>query len=234
MKKFVSLLLIISLFGFPVSISQAQAPSVVRIGLERDFRNVNSISISNTIIQAGGQTLQSAEGFSVRVENDGRVALYGGSQLVLQVGSGESLTLRDGGNGFISLGSSRYRGSVEFGRFGGSGITAVNIVSAEEYLYGVVSAEMGAGFHHEALKAQAVAARSYMLTRMGVHSAQGYDLCDQGHCQAYRGVGGEHEPAVRAVNETMGQVMYHERRTHQRRVLFQQRRRDGKFGKCME
>jgi stage II sporulation protein D len=99
---------------------------------------------------------------------------------------------------------------VEFGPFGGRGITAVNILTMDEYLYGVVGAEMAAHFHIEALKAQAVAARSYALTRMGIHRGNNYDLCDQGHCQAFRGMTSEHEPAIRAVNETAGQVIYYD------------------------
>lgn len=59
-------------------------------------------------------------------------------------------------------------------------------ISLSDYLTGVVAAEMPAGFNIEALKAQAVAARSYALYKISRHSHQQFDLCaDSGCCSAY-------------------------------------------------
>jgi stage II sporulation protein D len=185
------------------------AQDLVRIGLERSFRNQSTINIANTHILVGSESFRSSGGFSVRMEGVNRVALYDGNQLILLANASEALTIRDAEGGPVSMGQSRYRGAVDFGNFGGAGVSAVNILSKEEYLYGVVASEMARHFHPEALKAQAVAARSYMNMRIGAHSASGYDLCDQGHCQAYRGMGQEHTAGTQAVNDTRGVVMYH-------------------------
>ena len=72
------------------------------------------------------------------------------------------------------------------------------------YLVGVVRAEMPASFQLEALKAQAVAARSYYATNLGRHSAQKIDICGTTHCQAYYGCSGVGENTTRAAQETAG------------------------------
>jgi stage II sporulation protein D len=208
MKKVLFVIvLLLQTISFPSIPVRAQMPDLVRVGLERQFRNVHSITLSNTHIHANGHILQSAGGFTVRLDG-GRVVLISGGNTVLTEDGSNGILVRDAEGGPVNLGNARFRGAVQFIR--GSGVSAVNILTADEYLYGVVASEMPAGFHREALKAQAVAARSYMLNRMGIHSAQGYDLCDLGHCQAYRGMGQEHTGAVEAVNETRGLIMYHE------------------------
>lgn len=109
----------------------------------------------------------------------------------------------------IKIWDRSYRGAVEFGRYTKANITAVNIIDIEEYLYGVVPSEMPSSWHVEALKAQSVAARSYTLTRMGVHSDAGYDVCDGTHCQVYIGKTQEMQSTNKAVNDTRGIVGYH-------------------------
>ncbi|HOQ16068.1 MAG TPA: SpoIID/LytB domain-containing protein [Defluviitaleaceae bacterium] len=111
--------------------------------------------------------------------------------------------------GLINLGERQYRGKMEFGRYDGKGITAVNVLPFEEYLYGVVPAEMPASWDIEALKAQAIVARNYAINCMGKHSASGYDLCDGEHCQVYKGYTTETERSNRAVDETEGELLYY-------------------------
>jgi stage II sporulation protein D len=113
------------------------------------------------------------------------------------------------GGGTVSLGGRKYRGALEC-RPKGANVTVVNILTADEYLYGVVPSEMPQGWPLEALKAQAVASRSYMSTRLGVHSGDGYDFCDQGHCQNYLGADNEAASAVRAVDATSGIMAYYD------------------------
>lgn len=87
----------------------------------------------------------------------------------------------------------------------------VNELHLEDYLLGVVPAEMGPTIYDEveALKAQAVAARTYAVRNMGQFRAEGYDICPGPACQAYKGFGGEHELSTRAVRETKGLVLTH-------------------------
>lgn len=85
----------------------------------------------------------------------------------------------------------------------------VNILSLDDYLKGVVPWEMNRSAPLEALKAQAICARSEATAKIqaGRHRADGYDICDYDHCQGY--VGTENAAAItdRAVNETTGQVI---------------------------
>lgn len=104
----------------------------------------------------------------------------------------------------------RYRGAMEF-RPDGAGVTAVNILPVEQYLYGVVPSEMPASWPAEALKAQAVACRSYAMTRLGT-GKNGYDLLATQGSQVYRGYGGESPAATRAVDETRGMIMTYQGR----------------------
>lgn len=103
----------------------------------------------------------------------------------------------------------QYRGNIEVSA-GTDGFTLINELNLEEYLYSVVSSEMPASFPMEALKAQAVIARSYALHRkqqIKPHIGEGFDLCDGQHCQVYRGATNESEKTTQAVNETRGIVL---------------------------
>lgn len=78
----------------------------------------------------------------------------------------------------------------------------------EQYLKGVVPAEMPASYPHEALKAQAIAARSETLAKIGLkHLNDPFDLCAHVHCQAYSGNNHEDGRTAAAVDETCGQVL---------------------------
>lgn len=86
----------------------------------------------------------------------------------------------------------------------------INHVNLEEYLYGVVAAEMPIKWPLEAIKSQAVIARTfaaYLQKNLRLHRKYGYDLCDGEHCQMYSGVEAESPKALAAVNETRGKVL---------------------------
>ncbi|MBN2201908.1 SpoIID/LytB domain-containing protein [bacterium] len=88
-------------------------------------------------------------------------------------------------------------------------LAAVNRVPVETYLEGVVPSEMSPGFPEEALKAQAVAARSKVLANFGLlHPADPYDVCADVHCQVYSGMGRRAPAASRAVRRTAGLVLW--------------------------
>ncbi len=105
----------------------------------------------------------------------------------------------------LVVGTSPVRGYVEM-RPGTSGVTAVNVLNLEDYLRGVVPNELSPGQFPqiEALKAQAVAARTYALRNLGQFKDRGYDLCATPACQVYRGFGTEHPLSDQAVAETAG------------------------------
>lgn len=103
------------------------------------------------------------------------------------------------------LSKGTYRGWFEFVRRG-STITAVNIVDYEDYLYGVIAAEMPASWNMEALKAQAVAARSMAIHQYNKYNQYGHNVCDTVYTQVYKGFSGEHPRTNQAVDETRGIV----------------------------
>lgn len=86
----------------------------------------------------------------------------------------------------------------------------VNIVDLESYVHGLLSAEMPITSPLEALKAQSVVARSealYMKLVTRRHKADGFDICDEQHCQVYSGAGAESERSRMVVNATRGRVL---------------------------
>jgi hypothetical protein len=101
-----------------------------------------------------------------------------------------------------------YRGLLEVRPAEEGKLTLVNVVNLEDYLRGVVPNELSpeAFPQIEALKAQAVAARTYALAHLGDYSSKGYDVCATPACQVYRGQGSEHPLTDRAVEETRGVV----------------------------
>ena len=88
-------------------------------------------------------------------------------------------------------------------------INVINELNMEDYLRGVVPAEMGPSIYDEveALKAQAVAARTYAFRNLEQYGAEGYDICPGPACQAYNGFAAEHELSTRAVTETRGLIV---------------------------
>jgi len=101
-----------------------------------------------------------------------------------------------------------YRGKIEVGGNARNTFTVVNELPIEEYLQGVVPNELSpVSFGEmEALKAQAVAARTYIMRNLGQYKNEGYDVCATDACQVYMGQGTEHLLSTQAVNETRGTI----------------------------
>ena len=88
-------------------------------------------------------------------------------------------------------------------------LNIINELNMEEYIRGVVPAELGPKIYDEleALKAQAVAARTYAFRNLGQFNTEGYDICPGPACQAYVGFSGEDKLSDQATRETAGMVM---------------------------
>lgn len=87
--------------------------------------------------------------------------------------------------------------------------SVVNELPLEQYLYSVVPSEMPASWPLEALKSQAVAARTYALSHLGQFRKRGFDVTNTTASQVYQGVRAEHANSSRAVAETRGLIMTH-------------------------
>ncbi|AFZ33884.1 SpoIID/LytB domain protein [Stanieria cyanosphaera PCC 7437] len=109
-------------------------------------------------------------------------------------------------DGLVWIGDRWYRGRTHLVRQGDT-LTAINYVDLEDYLYSVVGAEAVATWPLEALKAQAVAARSYALYKSSTERSSLYDLDTTIGTQVYKGLDTEYTTTHQAVNGTAGQVM---------------------------
>lgn len=108
--------------------------------------------------------------------------------------------------GFVTIGGRQYRGQAEVRVNSTNTLAGINELAFEQYLYGVVPRELGPIQYPflEALKAQAVAARTYALRNLGKRSKDGYDLLATTSDQVYGGAQDEHSLSTQAVNETAG------------------------------
>jgi stage II sporulation protein D len=101
-----------------------------------------------------------------------------------------------------------YRGRIEVFANSRGLLTIVNVIGLEDYVRGVVANELSPGGYPaiEALKAQAIAARTYAMRNRGQYMAQGFDLLPTTRSQVYRGLTSEQPLSTRAVDETRGMV----------------------------
>ena len=161
-----------------------------------------SYTLDGMSFQRGSRLVLSCATGRIMVYYEG-MALDSGKELVLtrhQAAEGLENGLRL--NGDYAL----YRGDLHV-KTDGKMLTAVLHIPIEEYLLGVVPYEMSDSFPLEALKAQAVAARTYALYKMRGASGA-YDLVDNTNDQVFRGYNASNERAIRAVQETAGVACY--------------------------
>ncbi len=180
----------------------------VRVAIEQNVPQVNVGSSGNAqVLDGSGRVvgeIQAMNGFAAQAKNGG-VALdkwLSGAMWIVPKQPAD----------VVWIGSRWYRGRVYLVPTG-KGITAVNYVDLEQYLASVLGSEMNGNWPQEALKAQAVAARSYAVYKLqGAKSNvnQTFDLGDTAQWQVYNGVQSESTGTQQAVQATAGQVLvYH-------------------------
>jgi hypothetical protein len=111
--------------------------------------------------------------------------------------------------GFVFLNDRWYRGGLVLIPVDGE-LWIINTVTIEDYLYSVVGAEMPSSWHGEALKAQAIAARSYALVQMMRNAQDWYHLLPTQRHQVYKGTESETAQSMLAVESTRGLVVSRE------------------------
>lgn len=119
-----------------------------------------------------------------------------------------SLASDDETNAPVRYNDRPYRGHIEvFTNLRGS-LTVVNELGLEDYVRGVVANELSPGGYPaiEALKAQAIAARTYALKNRGQFMSEGFDVLPTTRSQVYRGLTSENPLSTRAVDETRGLI----------------------------
>jgi stage II sporulation protein D len=122
---------------------------------------------------------------------------------------GQSLLVMPVSADAVTIGTKPYRTAARVFINARGLLNIINELSLEDYLFGVVPAEMGPKVFDEleALKAQATAARTYAVRNMGQFATEGYDICPGPACQAYLGFSGEDALSNQAVTATRGLVM---------------------------
>jgi len=181
-------------------VAPAQAQLLLRVAIEDGVNQIKVGSTTKAVVRDGsGQPLGelAAMGGGVAQAKSGKVALgnWQGSQLWIDPSQ----------NGNVWIGNAWYRGRVLLVPRNG-GLTAINYVDLEEYLYSVLGAEMDGGWPQEALKSQAVAARTYALYKRQ-RSNGIFDVGDDQTWQVYKGLITESAGTRSAVSATRGQVL---------------------------
>lgn len=206
--------LILLVFCFGLSPATAAEVQLVRVKLSVSGASV-SIKVSGAYHIDGDIDLP-AGSYKVSVSGD-NIRIKGGS--IDQTVSAPLTLVRDekGVNtknisvSGTKYGTCSYLGNMTFYAQSGK-ILVVNTLPVEQYLYGVVAYEMSNSFPLEALKAQAVCARGYVLKSLS--SSGTYDIGDTSSDQVYHGYNPDYKNVIAAVDGTKGQVL-----TYQNKII---------------
>jgi stage II sporulation protein D len=181
----------------------SSADDMVRVLLHQDAQRVEIFAERGVMVHVpNGDARAFASAVTVR-PSAGGIALNGervpadsvtirsrGGDLVMTNGNGDAKPLAVGGSLKVLV--------------KGTGLALVNDVDLEEYIKGVVPAEMSPGWHPEALKAQAVVARTYALYQRTLNKTREYDLVSTVQDQVYQGRQGVDQRVQEAVESTRG------------------------------
>jgi stage II sporulation protein D len=169
-----------------------------REAAEADLRRLATIGVTGAFVVNEGAAV---------TEPALRVTV--GTGTYANVYPGRWLSVSPVGNPSVRVRGKRYRGRILVYLNDRGALNLINELPVEQYLRGVVPSEMGPELYNqlEALKAQAVAARTYTQSNLGEFAREGYDICATPRCQVYGGMAVEHPLSDRAVAETAGQVL---------------------------
>jgi stage II sporulation protein D len=181
-----------------VGISIDTTAAVVGAPAAFEIRDAGGAVIATGSPQESWTIVPDASGRLQARASDGRAAT-GAPPLRVSARSGD----------IVTLGGRPFRGEVLVLQRGEDRVTAINVVDLEAYLLGVVPREIGRrpANEIEAMKAQAVAARTYAIGNLGGRESQGFDFYATILDQVYGGLADEDSIVSRAVRETRGQIV---------------------------
>ncbi|PSF38451.1 sporulation protein [Aphanothece hegewaldii CCALA 016] len=184
------------LFIAPVS-----AAVELRVAVIKAASQVNVGSSTDALIKDGaGRTLGTLSAMSSFVAEPEK------NNVAIEKWKSQQIVIEPSNEGYVWIKDRWYRGRTRL-LLQGKGVTAVNLVDLESYLYSVVGSEAIATWPIEALKAQAVAARTYALNKSSTGSNRFYDLDTTVQTQVYKGLQTEYSSTHEAVNQTSGQIL---------------------------
>ncbi|MBE9201948.1 MULTISPECIES: SpoIID/LytB domain-containing protein [unclassified Nodularia (in: cyanobacteria)] len=195
----------IGIFLWMALVAPAQASVILRVAIQRGVNQVKVGSSTTAVVKdSTGRTLGQLPAMS----SFNAQTIPGG--VALDRWQSGLFWIEPTGDGFVYIGDRWYRGRTLVVPTD-KGLDAVNWVDLEEYLYSVIGGEMDSGWPQEALKAQAIAARTYALyKRNEQRNNPTYDLgASPDRWQIYKGVISESPTIYSAVDATAGKVLTH-------------------------
>ncbi len=194
--KWLFLLIFWCIFANP-----AQAAVQLRIAIKRNIDQLQLGSSTSAVIrnESGRKVGEIAPLNSIKAYSQNGKIGFNQSQ-------SNQIWIEPQQGGYVWIDDRWYRGKVRVVPQGNT-FTAINYVNLEDYLYSVVGAEAIPSWPADALKAQAVAARSYALYKKSTTKNNLYDLDTTTRTQVYKGLNSEYTTTHDAVNSTLGQVM---------------------------
>lgn len=197
------------LFFYIIPADAQPLRSVIRVGLVSNQQTVSFSSDSNFKIvngDTGNVLAQFNAGEKVNVSIKGKTLLING--VPSKEENSSAFKMANDRKSDMKVNGKKYRGDISLHKtYGKTGLTVVNTLPIEQYLYGVIAKEMSPIWPLEAVKAQTVAARTYALYSLNKHRDDGYDVCPTTDCQVYGGRESEAPQIIKAVDDTAGQVM---------------------------
>ncbi len=201
----VVLLVVIVLGVSLVSAQGAARPLLIRVLLGQQARASLVVATSHTAIYQDGTVLtQSAQPleWQFSVTDAGKLGVAT-AQGVLDTGR-QQINLQTDAGGYFQFNGKVYRGSaILLAR--GRALTVINSIDVEDYVRGVLTREMPSNWEDEALKSQAVIARTYAISRL--NQSGDYDVCATEQCQVYDGATAETPRGNGAADATHGLIL---------------------------
>ncbi len=176
------------------SVPSGEGFSIGFYGDDRNFVKIAETEESDVVF--------SAEDGLVRIESEDRAPIYEQER-----GGPPPAVAPQEEDGLTRYGEDSFRGGFECLPAPDGLLTVINVVGLEDYVKGVIPYEMGPDWPYEALKAQALCARTYAAYRVNEFEDQGFDLTGDTRSQVYRGVGWASGTTDSAVDSTAGQFV---------------------------
>jgi SpoIID/LytB domain protein len=209
-----------------IEINPNEIYSEIRIGLQDNIDRIRFQSKSDFRISQNGIVLFEGEKnnqYQINYNNNSFYVLRDGN-VIRRINNPEKIKISSNnennlfalydikfGQNYFWAGSEtrQYRGDIYLDPVTGNSLNLVNYIDLSSYLLSVIPSEMPASWPNEALKAQSVVARSYILNSLNRHKSDDYDLCATVHCIVYGGAQNEHSSTSKAAIATKNEVITH-------------------------
>ena len=198
MKK--SVIFIISILFFITTniFAVLTTKEIINVGILFDAESLNIGSDKKYSIKNSDKVLNLSPG-NINIRILGDKIIVGKYNLILPVKIKSDL--------YLLVNKNLYRGNIIIRLSKNRKLNIINEINIEDYLKGVLPKEVNPNWNMEALKAQAVISRSYVIKNLQRHSSDNFNLCSSVHCQVYGGANIESANCNKAITDTTKQVI---------------------------